>query len=100
MNIVIWILLGGLLGIGASALMGIHERKSIIQNVFIGAAGVLVAGRLLGEFIGTSVFARGDYSISGFLVALMGATVPLAAVQLLRIRDFPPRATTTTRPAQ
>lgn len=89
MSFIIWILLGGILGRGASALMGIRERQAIIQNVFIGAAGIMIAGWLLGGLIGTSVFARGDYSISGLLVALLGATVPLAAVQLLRIRYFP-----------
>jgi uncharacterized membrane protein YeaQ/YmgE (transglycosylase-associated protein family) len=69
--------------------MGIRERQAIIQNVVIGIAGVLLAGWLLGGLIGTSVFAVGDYRISGLLVALMGATIPLAALQLLRILYFP-----------
>lgn len=86
MSFVIWTLLGGLLGWGASALMGIGERRAVIENVVIGVAGVMFAGWLLGGIIGTSVFALGDYSISGLLVALLGATVPLAAVQMLRIR--------------
>jgi uncharacterized membrane protein YeaQ/YmgE (transglycosylase-associated protein family) len=92
MNFIIWILLGGLLGRGASALMGIRERQAIIRNVVVGIAGVIFAGWLLGGLIGISVFAQGDFNLPGLLVALMGATVLLAAVQMLRIRFF--RATT------
>lgn len=88
MNFVIWILLGGLLGRGASALLGIRQPRAIIRNVVVGIAGVMFAGWLLGGLIGTSVFARGDYSLPGLLVALMAATVLLGAVQLLRVRIF------------
>jgi len=88
MNFVLWILLGGLLGRGASALMGIRERRAIDRNVGIGIAGVLVAGWLLSGLIGTSVFVTGDYGLPSLLVALLGATVVLVAVQSLRIRYF------------
>jgi len=88
MNFVIWILLGGLLGRGASSLMGIRERQAIIRNVAIGIAGVMFAGWLLSWLVGTSVFVQGEFSLSSLFVALLAATIPLAAVQLLRIRYF------------
>jgi uncharacterized membrane protein YeaQ/YmgE (transglycosylase-associated protein family) len=92
MSFVIWILLGGLLGRGASSLMGIRERQAIIRNVVIGIAGVMLAGWLLGRLVGTSVFVEGEFSLSSLLVALLGATIPLAAMQLLRIRYFPAKS--------
>ena len=88
MNFVLWILLGGLLGRAASALMGIRERQAIDLNVGIGIASVMFGGWLLGGLVGTSVFAQGDHRLSSLLVALIGAGVVLGAVQVLRVRYF------------
>jgi uncharacterized membrane protein YeaQ/YmgE (transglycosylase-associated protein family) len=86
MNFVLWILLGGLLGRYASALMGIRERQAILRNVVVGIGGVMLSGWLLATLIGSPAFARGEFNISSMLVSLMGATILLAAVQLLRSR--------------
>ncbi len=88
MSFFIWILLGGLLGWAACALMGIHGKQAIVRHVVVGIAGVMLAGWLIGALIGSSIFSWGEFSLSSLLVALLGATVPLAAVQLLRIPYF------------
>jgi uncharacterized membrane protein YeaQ/YmgE (transglycosylase-associated protein family) len=86
MNFVVWILLGALLGRCASALMGIREKQAIIRNVVLGIGGVILTGWILATLIGLPAFARGEFNISSMLISLMGATILLAAVQLLRNR--------------
>jgi uncharacterized membrane protein YeaQ/YmgE (transglycosylase-associated protein family) len=86
MNFVLWTLLGGLLGRYASALMGIRDKREVIRNVVVGASGVILSGWLLATLIGSPAFALGEFNISSMLVSLMGATVLLAAAQLLRNR--------------
>ena len=39
MNIIIWILVGGLLGWAASVLMGTNNRQGILLNVVVGIVG-------------------------------------------------------------
>lgn len=86
MNVVLWILLGGLLGRYASALMGIRGRQAIMRNVVVGSGGVILSGWVLAALTGSPAFAQGEFNISSMLVSLMGATILLAAVQLLRNR--------------
>ena len=82
-NIIIWILVGGLLGLSACKCVGIRNWKGIILNIAVGIGGVMLCGWLIGGFIGSSEFHMGTFSVAGLLVSLLGTSVLLAAVQLL-----------------
>ncbi len=93
MNVVIWILAGAMLGSAANLVLGTRNRAGIALDVFIGIAGVLSGGWLLGVLTRSSAFAAGEFSTASLLISLMGATVLLAALQVLRGRG--PRKTAT-----
>ncbi|MDP9142829.1 MAG: GlsB/YeaQ/YmgE family stress response membrane protein [Pseudomonadota bacterium] len=84
MNFITWLLVGGMLGWGASLLAGRHGRLETILNVAVGIAGVMLGGWLLSGLLESSPFSPGEFSLSGLLVSMLGAMVPLAAMQLAR----------------
>ena len=83
MNIVIWLLVGGLLGWAASFVSGTSERPGIRLNVVVGIVGVVLGGWLLSGLLGSSPFDQSEFSVAELLVSSLGAMVVLAVVQLL-----------------
>ena len=86
MSVVIWILAGAVLGSAANLVLGTRDRAGIALDITIGIAGVMSGGWLLGVLTRTSAFAAGEFSSASLLISLMGATVLLAALQVLRGR--------------
>lgn len=81
MGILAWILLGALAGWLASIIAGRNERMGCFANIAVG---------IIGAFIGGGIFrALGGAGITGFnlwslLVAVTGAIILLAVLELLR----------------
>lgn len=78
MGIIIWLIIGGVVGWLAGLLM--RDNNGIILNIVVG---------IVGAFIGGLVLARGDINnspltIESFGVSLLGAIVLLAIVNLVR----------------
>jgi uncharacterized membrane protein YeaQ/YmgE (transglycosylase-associated protein family) len=84
MNILIWLLVGGLIGWVASMLMGTDDRQGIILNVVIGIVGAFLGGAFLSRYFGTSTINEGNFSVGGVLVSLLGAIILLAILKLVR----------------
>jgi uncharacterized membrane protein YeaQ/YmgE (transglycosylase-associated protein family) len=82
MNLIIWLVVGGLIGWVASAL--IHSGGGILMNVVVGIAGAFIGGWLLGPMVGAGTINSGDFSVRGLVVSLLGAVILLAIVTLLR----------------
>jgi uncharacterized membrane protein YeaQ/YmgE (transglycosylase-associated protein family) len=82
MNLIIWLVVGGLIGWVASALM--HSGGGILLNVVVGIAGAFIGGWLFGPMVGAGTINSGDFSVRGLVVSLLGAVVLLAVVTLLR----------------
>ena len=83
MNIMIWLLVGGLLGRAASFVLGASERPGMILNVVAGIVGVVLGGWFLSVLLGSSPFDQSEFSVAELLVSSLGAMVVLAVVQLL-----------------
>lgn len=84
MNIITWLVVGGLLGWVASLVMGTDGRQGIILNVVVGIVGATLGGWLFGGAFGTSTINQGNLSFSGLLVSLVGAVILIAIVQFFR----------------
>jgi len=84
MNIIIWLIIGGLIGWVASIIMGTDGRQGIILNVVVGIIGAALGGWLFGASFGTSTINQGNLSLSALVVSLVGAVVLLAIVKLIR----------------
>ncbi|MEO8467003.1 MAG: GlsB/YeaQ/YmgE family stress response membrane protein [Gammaproteobacteria bacterium] len=85
MNIIVWLVVGGLIGWVASVLMGTDGGQGIILNVIVGIVGAMLGGWFFsGVFGGGSTINQGDFSLYGLVVSLIGASVLLAVVKFAR----------------
>ena len=84
MNLIIWLVVGGILGWIASMLMRTDSQQGIILNVVVGIVGALIGGWLLAPMFGVGTINQNDFSVGGLAVSLLGAVILLAIVNLLR----------------
>lgn len=84
MNLIIWLAVGGLLGWGASVIMGSDARQGILLNVVVGITGAVIGGWLLSPLVGVATINQRDFSLPSLLVSLAGAVALLAIVKFVR----------------
>jgi uncharacterized membrane protein YeaQ/YmgE (transglycosylase-associated protein family) len=83
MNIIIWLIVGGIVGWLASLVMKTDAQQGIILNVVVGIIGAFIGGWLIGPLLGAGSINDG-FSIMSFVVSLIGAIILLAIVNLFR----------------
>ena len=86
MNLIIWLVVGGIIGWLASLVMRTDGQQGIILNVVVGIVGALIAGFVIAPLLGTGTINTSDFSVSGLIVSFLGAVVLLAIVNLVRRR--------------
>ena len=84
MNIIIWLVVGGLVGWIASMIMKTDAQQGVVLNVVVGIIGALLGGWFLAPMFGTGTINSNDFSVPGLLVSLLGAVILLAIVNLVR----------------
>jgi uncharacterized membrane protein YeaQ/YmgE (transglycosylase-associated protein family) len=82
MNILVWLIMGGIIGWLASILM--RSPEGILMNIIVGIIGALVGGWLISPLVGAATINQGDLSLAGLGVSLLGAIILLAIVNLFR----------------
>lgn len=80
MGIIMWLIVGGVIGWVASLIMRTDAQQGIVLNVVVGIVGAFIAGL---------IFAHGNINdapltIGTFLVSLVGAIILLGIVNLIR----------------
>jgi uncharacterized membrane protein YeaQ/YmgE (transglycosylase-associated protein family) len=83
MGILVWLIVGGVVGWLASIIMRTDGQQGIILNVVVGIVGALLAGFIISPMIGVGTINEG-ISLATFLVSLVGAIILLAIVNLFR----------------
>lgn len=84
MNLIIWLVVGGIIGWLASLLMKTDAQQGVLLNVVVGIVGSFLGGLLVGPLVGASSINGGNFSLPGLIVSLLGAVLLLALVNLLR----------------
>jgi uncharacterized membrane protein YeaQ/YmgE (transglycosylase-associated protein family) len=84
MNIIIWLVVGGLIGWVASKIMATDAQQGILLNVVVGIVGAVLGGWLISPLVGEGTINSGDFSLGGLVVSLIGAVILLAVVNLFR----------------
>lgn len=82
MNLIIWLVVGALMGGAACFLRRKDERPRIVTNVVVGVMGALVGGWLLSPLVGGSTADQLDFSGVALIVSLAGATLLLTISNL------------------
>lgn len=81
LTIVVWILLGGLVGWIASLLLKRNAEMGIIANIGVGIGGAIAAGLLMSR-MGTAGMT--GFNLYGLGAAILGAVVLLFLVGTIR----------------
>jgi uncharacterized membrane protein YeaQ/YmgE (transglycosylase-associated protein family) len=84
MNIIIWLVVGGLIGWVASMIMRTNAEQGALLNIIVGIIGAMLGGWLISPLVGAGTINQSDFSLGGLLVSLVGAIVLLAIVNLFR----------------
>ena len=83
MGILVWLIVGGVVGWLASIIMRTDAQQGILLNVVVGIVGALLAGFIMSPLLGVGTINEG-ISLATFLVSLVGAVILLAIVNLFR----------------
>ena len=84
MGIILWLIVGGVIGWLASIIMRTDAQQGIFLNVVVGVVGALLAGLLITPLIGGGTITQGSFSAVSLLISFLGAVVLLAIVNLVR----------------
>ena len=84
MNLIIALIIGGIIGWLASIVMRTDAQQGILLNVVVGIIGSLLGGFLLGPLLGGGNLLSGNLDIMTLVVALLGAIILLAIVNMFR----------------
>ncbi|HJX41919.1 MAG TPA: GlsB/YeaQ/YmgE family stress response membrane protein [Anaerolineales bacterium] len=79
MNIIGWVVLGGIAGWLASIVMKRNSQMGLVANVIVGVVGAAIGGWLVTQFGGAGVT---GFNLSSLLVAILGAVVLLAVINV------------------
>ena len=80
MGIILWLIIGGVIGWLASIIMRTDPQQGIFLNIVVGIVGAFIGGLILS---GGSINNQ-PLNITSFLVSLLGAVILLAIVNLVR----------------
>ena len=85
MNLILALIIGGIIGWLASIVMRTDAQQGIFLNIVVGIIGSLL-GSFLAQFLGLTrgTILDAPLSLSSILVALVGAIILLAIVNLFR----------------
>ncbi|MCC6167262.1 MAG: GlsB/YeaQ/YmgE family stress response membrane protein [Caldilineaceae bacterium] len=87
MGWILWIIVGGILGWLASLIMRTNAQQGLLLNIVVGIVGAILAGWLISPLLGIEAAGPNNFSIGGLLVALVGALILLAIVNLFTRRS-------------
>ncbi len=85
-NLLVWLILGGVVGWLASLVMGTNREQGLILNVVVGIVGSFIGGLLLSPLFSTGTINESNFSLPGLFVSFLGSVILLAVVSLFRRR--------------
>ena len=78
MGIIVWLIVGGIVGWLASIIVRRDAQQGIILNIVVGIVGAVIAGLIINH----GNINNSPLTVMSFLVSLVGAVILLAIVNL------------------
>lgn len=87
MNLLMWLMVGGVIGWLANRFLWSGDRQGLIVNVLVGMAGAITGGWLISPLVGAGTLNPWNFSLPALLVSFFGATILLTFIDLFRSDD-------------
>jgi len=84
MNLIAWLIVGGVIGWIASLIMKTDGQQGIFLNIVVGIVGAAIAGWVISPLVGVPTINQNTFSFAAMVVSLIGAIVLLAIVNVFR----------------
>lgn len=84
MNLIIWLIVGGVIGWLASMVMKTNDQQGMFLNVVVGIAGAMLGGWFISPLVGVGTINQNNFSLPAMLVSFVGAAILLAIVNIFR----------------
>jgi uncharacterized membrane protein YeaQ/YmgE (transglycosylase-associated protein family) len=84
MNVIVWLLVGGVIGWLASLVMKTDNQQGVLLNVLVGIVGAVLAGWVISPLVGVGTINQVNFSPPSLVVSFMGAVILLAVVNMFR----------------
>jgi uncharacterized membrane protein YeaQ/YmgE (transglycosylase-associated protein family) len=81
MNIILWIIFGGLAGWIGSMIAGTDREQGVVGNVVVGIIGAFIGGGITRAIGGSGVT---GFNLPSLIVAILGAVILLFIVRMFR----------------
>jgi uncharacterized membrane protein YeaQ/YmgE (transglycosylase-associated protein family) len=86
MNLIIWLVIGGVIGWLASIVMNRNAQQGIFLNIVVGIIGAFIGGFLISPLLGAGTINQNDFSVTSLLASFLGAVILLGIVNLFTRR--------------
>jgi uncharacterized membrane protein YeaQ/YmgE (transglycosylase-associated protein family) len=83
-NLIVWLIVGGVLGWIASIVMRTDAQQGTFLNIVVGIVGAGLAGFLISPMLGVPTINQNAFSVASLIVSLLGAVILLAIINLFR----------------
>ena len=83
MNIVMWMLAGGVVGWASYSYLGFNQKRGMLVSIVIGAVGGFFGGKMIAPMFIAATAVSGDFSSSALLSAAAVAGAFLALGNLV-----------------
>lgn len=87
MNLVLWIIAGGLLGWASYEIMGANRRRGVKVSIVIGAVGGFLGGHFLPPMLGATPTMLSDFSLFALVAAMASSAGCLAIADMINPFD-------------
>jgi uncharacterized membrane protein YeaQ/YmgE (transglycosylase-associated protein family) len=83
MNLILWLIVGGIVGWVASLIMRTDAQQGIVLNIVVGIVGAFLGGLLLSPLFGIGTINNSGFTAGTFAMSLGGAVILLALRNLI-----------------
>lgn len=84
MNIIVWLVVGGIIGWLASMVMKTNGQQGLFLNVVVGIIGSVLGGWFISPLVGVGTINQDNFSLPALVVSFFGAVILLAIVNFIR----------------
>jgi uncharacterized membrane protein YeaQ/YmgE (transglycosylase-associated protein family) len=75
MGIILWLIIGGVVGWLASIVMRRDGSQGVVLNIVVGIVGSVLGAWLIGPILGAPSINSGQISVASLLVSFLGAVI-------------------------